>query len=45
MAQQRLSISIDSEVLSQVKDEATKDRRTLSGMIEVILADYLKVKK
>ena len=45
MAQQRLSISIDSEVSDKVRVEAEKNRRSFSGMIEVILADYLKVKK
>lgn len=46
MSKQRESISIDSTVSDQIREEAVKQRRSFSGMIEVILYDHLeKLKK
>ena len=42
---QRESISIDSEVSKEIREHASKERRSFSGMVEVALVSFLKGKK
>ncbi len=45
MAKDRESLTIDSEINAEIKKEATKQRRSFSGMIEFICSKYLMALK
>ena len=45
MAKDRESLTIDSEINAEIKKEATKQRRSFSGMIEFICSEYLMALK
>lgn len=45
MAKDRESITIDSDVNKGIKEEATKQRRSFSGMIEFICSEYIMALK
>lgn len=42
---EKISITIDSDLLKDLKEEADKDDRSLSQYINVILKNYIKSKK
>ena len=42
---EKISITIDSDLLNELKEEADKDERSLSQYINLILRKYLKSKK
>lgn len=39
---EKISITIDNDVISKLRIEAEKDDRSLSQFINIILKDYLK---
>jgi len=39
---EKISITIDNDILSKLKIEAEKDDRSLSQFINIILKDYLR---
>lgn len=39
---EKISITVDSEVLTQIRDKADYYERSLSQFINIILKDYLK---
>ena len=39
---EKISITIDSDILEQIRYEAEKDDRSLSQFINIILKEYLK---
>ena len=39
---EKISITIDSDILSRLKDEAEKDDRSLSQFINIILKEHIK---
>ena len=41
---EKISITIDNDVLSKLRIEAEKDDRSLSQFINIILKDYLRDK-
>lgn len=41
---EKISITIDNDVLSKLRIEAEKDDRSLSQFINIILKDYLREK-
>ena len=41
---EKISITIDSDLLKELKEEAEKDDRSLSQYINIILRKYLKAK-
>ena len=41
---EKISITIDNDVLTKLRIEAEKDDRSLSQFINIILKDYLKNK-
>ena len=45
MLKDRVSITIDNDVNKKIKKEATKQRRSYSGMVEFICYEYLIVLK
>lgn len=42
---EKISITIDSDLLNELKTEAEKDERSLSQFINLILRKYVKSKK
>lgn len=42
---EKISITIDSDLLTELKAEAEKDDRSLSQFINLILRKYIKAKK
>lgn len=42
---EKISITIDSDLLADLKAEAEKDDRSLSQFINLILRKYIKAKK
>lgn len=42
---EKISITIDSDLLKEVKAEAEKDERSLSQFINLVLRKYIKSKK
>lgn len=42
---EKISITIDSDLLKEVKAEAEKDDRSLSQFINLVLRKYIKSKK
>ena len=42
---EKISITIDNDVLSKLKTEAENDDRSLSQYINIILKDYLRKKE
>lgn len=42
---EKISITIDSDLLKDLKTEAEKDERSLSQFINLILRKYIKSKK
>lgn len=45
MAKDRESLTIDTEINKGIKEEAKKQRRGFSGMIEFICSEYLMALK
>ena len=41
---EKISITLDSDVLKEIKEEAEKDDRSLSQFINLILRKYIKEK-
>jgi len=41
MAKDRESLTIDSDINAGIKEEAKKQRRSFSGMIQFICSEYL----
>jgi len=44
MAKDRESITIDTEINSKIKEEAKRQKRSFSNMIEFGMSEYLKNK-
>lgn len=42
---EKISITIDSDLLKELKSKADEDERSLSQYINLILRNYLKTKK
>ena len=42
---EKISITIDSDLLSELKEEAEKDDRSLSQFINIILKKFIQEKK
>lgn len=42
---EKISITIDSDLLKDLKEEADKDERSLSQFINLVLRKYIKSKK
>ena len=42
---ERISITIDSDVLEQIRDAAEKDDRSLSQYINLVLKEHIRVEK
>lgn len=42
---EKISITIDSDLLKEIKAEAEKDERSLSQFISLVLRKYIKSKK
>ena len=42
---EKISITIDSDLLKELKEEADNDDRSLSQFINIILKNYIKSKK
>lgn len=42
---EKISITIDGDLLKELKEEADKDDRSLSQFINLILKNYVKSKK
>lgn len=42
---EKISITIDSDLLKDLKEEAEKDDRSLSQFINIVLKNYIKSKK
>lgn len=42
---EKISITIDSDLLKELKEEADKDDRSLSQYINIVLKNFIKSKK
>lgn len=42
---EKISITIDSDLLKEIKAEAEKDERSLSQFISLVLRKYIKTKR
>lgn len=45
MAKQKFTTTIDSELLKQIKIQAIKENRSVSVLLEQLIAEYVKRKK
>ena len=42
LLKERISLSLNSELVAKIKEAAKKDKRTVSNFIEMVLSEHLK---